>query len=668
MRYRILIQLVFFLFAWEAILADPQPGDIFKEYVYKKKTDFFKGPFDHLDSVETNLSINDLAGATRVEIAFYFWGGHSGTSGQEFRANDGNKYKLTQPVGTPVQPECYYRTILGRSAVNFPLQDIHEGSNKFTLYCGTQICHSFNWPHYWIYKYIVRVYYEKDKSCAKGQLILPVKGQIIGDYPDMEFKAIDPDSVARVDFLAYYKGFDIDGDGKFRDWQYQVKDSAWTETAGLAIKPRYKEVWDNYWIPDQDSSIRFMAKITGTNGYVYMTESVDDIRLLRKDRSVQMYMPKNFPEVFGARKEQRKECFIPMEDYHSGKNITDAKLYVSSWSGNVDNEQPYHEIGINEQVIANKFGIQHDHSLNLLPVPVSSLRENNNIFIYSSFWGHALEINWPGPALLVERCINSNCEVTKCEVTIDDKAGSTPTVTFENALYKGVMRENPGGECGTENAIRDWTLKSNNLNQAAYLIDACAQRGPLQKASVIFERPDSAKIKLEYKDCKKGGINAISEYTIYRNSPFIKIDYVKIPDGWWNTVDIGRPGGGKYGMYKIFGQEDYIKTMQKYPDSYWNTHDKGYEKDPKDGGALNYKGYMIMLIGNINNGSGFGRIMPIKTDKTGGLKILKLLNGRGFETFPSTGDKAKPYSAAIFVFEDGLVNALAQAKIYIDKL
>ena len=258
-----------------------------------------------------------------------------------------------------------------------------------------------------------------------------------------------------------------------------------------------------------------------------------------------MYMPKDFPEVFGARKEQRKECLIPMEDYHSGKNITDAKLYVSSWSGNVDNEQPYHEIGLNEQVIANKFGIQHDHSLNLLPVPVSSLRETNNIFIYSSFWGHALEINWPGPALLIERCLSSNCDVTKCKVSIDNKAGSSPTVTFENAVYRAAIRENPGGECGTENAIRDWTIKSKNLDQAGYLIDACAQRGPLQKASVIFERPDSAKIKLEYKDCKKGDINAISEYTIYRNSPFIKIDYKKMPDGWWNTVDIGRPGGEK---------------------------------------------------------------------------------------------------------------------------
>lgn len=255
-----------------------------------------------------------------------------------------------------------------------------------------------------------------------------------------------------------------------------------------------------------------------------------------------------------------------------------------------------------------------------------------------------------------------------CKINIDSDSSSSPVVTFENALFKATIRENAGADCGTEHAIRDWAIKSNNLNQAGEYIDACAQRGPLKKASIIFERADSAKIKLEYTDCKNGGVNAVSEYTFYENSPFIKIGYVKIPDGWWNTVDIGQPGGQMKGTYKIYGQQNYLRTIQQYPDSYWNTFDIEYATDPKNGGTLNYKGYMIMLVGDTNNGSGFGRIMPIKTTTSGGITILKLLNYRGFETFPGTGGKAIPYSAAIFVFDNGLTNAMAQAKNYIDKL
>lgn len=287
--------------------------------------------------------------------------------------------------------------------------------------------------------------------------------------------------------------------------------------------------------------------------------------------------------------------------------------------------------------------------------------------LYSTFWGHALEVNYHGPALLVERCVKE-CNVADVKVEVDSQSGTYPTVRFENAVFKGSIREHKGGAFGTEHALRGWTIKSKNLNQAGVFIDACAQRGPLKNAKVIYQKGDSAKLRLEYQDAKKDGINAVSEYTFYRNSPFIKIDYLQYPDGWWNTVDIGRPGGKSHGVYKIFGQEDYPRRSAQYPESYWNTYDKGYESDPKDGGILNYKGYLIMLIGDLESGTGFGRIMPVKTASIGGAKILKLLNRRGFETFPSTGEKAKPYSAAIFVFDQGLEKAMDEAKKYVDNL
>jgi len=648
--------------------ADPRPGDIFKEYVYKKKTDFFNGPFSHLDSVSTTLAIDDLDQAIKVEIAFYFWGGHTGTSGQEFRANGGRQYPITQPVVTKGHPECYYRTVAGRSAVEFPLEDIREGDNTFTFFCGDQICYNFNWPHYWIYKYVVRVYYGSDKAIQKGHMVSPASGATIGDFPDLEFSAVNPDSVSRVDFIAYYNGFDIDGDGILADWQYQVKDTEWTETAGHSVGPRFKTVWDNYWIPDQESPVRIMAKVTDKNGYVYLSEAVEDITLERPNRSVRMYLPTDLPEVFGVRKEQRRECQIRIPDYTlAGESITDARMYVSTWSADIDNESPFHEIGINRQVIANKFGKFHDHSLDLLRLPVSSLRLDNTIHIYSTFWGHALEVNWPGPALLVERRKTpvSNKE-NACTIQIDE--GNGISVHLENTLFKATVRGHKGAKCGTEHAIRDWVWKGTNQNQAAFLIDACAQRGPLAKATLLFQHTDSASVKLEYQACDGDTVHAVSQYTIYRNSPFIKIAYLSYPDGWWNTVDIGRPGGQPQGVYHIYGMEEYPRDFVLYPESYWNTHDPGYESDPKDGGVLNYRGHVIMIVADRVDGAGFGRIMPIKTATEGGMRILKLLHRRGFETFPGTGGTNMPYTAALFAFDGGIEKAVDTAKEYVDKL
>lgn len=662
---KIISGILMFLCLCGSSAADPAPGDIFKEYAGMKKIDFFNGPYSHLDSVVTTLPVDDLDRAVKVELAFYYWGGHIGTSGQEFRINAGNRRKITQPVVPSGSPECYYRVVTGRSAVEVPLDDLREGSNTITFFCGDQICHGFNWPHYWIYNYIVRVYYEDGKRCQKGDMIRPAKGDVIGDYPDLELLAMSPDSIARVDFIAYYEGFDMDGDGVFTDWQYQVKGAEWTSTAGYATRSRFAAVWDNYWVPDQDHAIRFMARITDRNGYSYMTESVDQVSLIRKNRSVKRYSADDFPQAFAARNSQYRECNIHVPD-DSPDPVTDARLYLSTWSADVDDDSPFHEIGINRQVIANKFGRFHDYSLDLLPVPVSTLRPVNKIHIHSTFRGHALEVNWPGPALLVERSKVPDDQLNRCRVDIE--SGEDPVVNFENTVFKACIRSHQGAACGVEHAIRDWIVKSRNVNQAVFYIDACAQRGPLKQARVLFERPDSAQIQLDYQDCKSGSVHAVSRYTFYRDSPFIRIDYLKYPKGWWNTVDIGKPGGQNTGVYKIYGMEDYPRNVSLYPDSYWNTYDPGYESDPKDGGVLHYKGYLIMLLGDLKSSTGFGRIIPVRTEESGGVKILKLLGRRGFETFPATGDGGKPYSSAIFVFDQGLEEAMKQAKAYIDHL
>lgn len=243
-------------------------------------------------------------------------------------------------------------------------------------------------------------------------------------------------------------------------------------------------------------------------------------------------------------------------------------------------------------------------------------------------------------------------------------------VTFENSVYKAVIRENAGGTCGHEHAIRDWITKSDNIDQVGNYIDACAQRGPLKKATVLCDTADSIKFRMEFRNCTDTLISAISEYTVYPGSPVIKIDYVKYTN-WANTVDIGTPGGTNVRSSletKIFGQDSYSRNLQYHPGSYWNTYDGGdYKNDPVDGGSLNYNGYMIMAVGNTITGAGYGRIMPVIAYKVGGIKIVKLLWNQGFETFPATGQTVRlPFTGYLYVFDSGLDSAIEMGKMIAD--
>lgn len=251
-----------------------------------------------------------------------------------------------------------------------------------------------------------------------------------------------------------------------------------------------------------------------------------------------------------------------------------------------------------------------------------------------------------------------------------DSSQTWLVVAFENSVFKAVVREHPGGTCGHEHAIRDWILKSNDKDQVSQYIDACSQRGPLKNAAVLHDNADSIKIRLEYRDCGDRSIPSISEYTMYPGSPVIKIDYLKYTS-WANTVDLGTPGE-TYNRSaletRVYGQEEYIRSLQYHEASYWNTYDRGdYIDDPKDGGSLNYKGHMIIAVANRQTGAGYGRVMPIFGDNTGGIKIVKLLWDKGFETFPATGQASRPpFTGYLYLFDTGLDNAIEMGQKIVD--
>ena len=374
------------------------PGSVFREYSYHKVLTPFKGPFAYNDSFFVDVNIDDLKNAVGAEIAIKYWGGHSGTSDQTFKINGSRKFDFPQPE-TPGNPYCYYKTVLGNPPVKVPANLLKEGANRFTFFCGKQICYNFNWPHYWLYSFTTRVFYSDRKECVKGMIQKGLAKDTA--YNLVGFKAVvdDPSQVESVEYIGYYEDYDLDGDGNPAGWHYTIDNGEWNGIIDKKYLPPYNGAWNNFWVPQQEGPIKIIAKINSRNGFSYLTQPIEYIVLKQEKTMVKMYNTERLDENFGSRVSKKKECNIIIKDDLS--HAISAYIVLSTWSGESE-DGTVHEMGINGKRLAECPGILHDYAFLKIPVPLDYLKTGDNtFFIYSETKGHAFEVNYPGPSVLI---------------------------------------------------------------------------------------------------------------------------------------------------------------------------------------------------------------------------------------------------------------------------
>lgn len=346
----------------------------------------------------------DLAGATSAEVSVEYWGGHIGTAGQRFRVNDHEWLDLPQPAGTPAAPQRFHRTLLGNNSVALPLAQLRDGENVFRFAAGPQIAYSFNFGFYWIYDFTARVYYDAArKPHPTGEMKSPQAGATFGDLLVLETSASSPNGeIVRVEFIGEYEDFDWDGDGVWREWQYTTHHGELRHHLGTVTSPPWRVKADLRWLPDQPQPIRIRARITDSTGLTYLTPPVEGLVQQREHRGVRLLKCDEVPERWSTRAgRESPKGYLPVRDSDlAGASF--ARLVVSTWSGDVDDTST-HELRLNGERLAARFGNFHDYDFDALEVPLGLLKPGRNeICTFSTFNGHMFEINWPGPALLIE--------------------------------------------------------------------------------------------------------------------------------------------------------------------------------------------------------------------------------------------------------------------------
>lgn len=295
-------------------------------------------------------------------------------------------------------------------------------------------------------------------------------------------------------------------------------------------------------------------------------------------------------------------------------------------------------------------------------------------------------IGSPGPDPLLRVTVEADPEYTLSNGT------PRPRIILENSRLYLVVGTKEGGRCGIESGILSFVQKSTGTDQVATrgVLDANYMRGPIISAEVTDNGPAFTRVVMvteDLPDIKEGeetDNRARVAYTLFANSPVLKIEYLDRLEDPDPIVDLGAPGGverigGSFSedaATRIYGQEHYHGgVLHCHPTTYWTSVKDdphlAWTFGPVDGGPLAYNGHLIVAVASLATGEGYGRVVPVHRDGVrGGARHLKLLWNTGIEfyTRPWTDDDhgrstenqtfSPPFTAFLFAFEGGLTKAM----------
>lgn len=418
------------IFTAEAqFLSDPQPGNVWREYSRVLTGDKPPRVTDpnttnataqtYLPNPVNTLTLGSVANAVRAEFVASVWGGHVGTTGKKFRFNGGPWITIPEmgvgngiPAGTNGQ--CYMQQLT--YVIPFPAAYLNpansyalkQGTNTFEGTSGGQSCYSFGWGQWMWYEVMVRVYHNPAATPhTAGSVTAPAAGGTIGENPTVSASVIG--TATLVDFLAYYRGPDTDGDGVFEQYHHAYHRLK-SETAmllknhvGSDNSAPFSVTWNTSYVPDQTAGgIRFKARIKDNTNTWYMTPEVAGVTLQRIGSYVRMYTTTNMPErcwVRSGRTTKTVNFTIPPGDNLA--NATSATLVVPTWNGDDVSERPLSWMKVNATTLPD-FGQDHYYSLDFLTISRTALVQGTNSFtIYASTVEHGIELLWPGPMVVV---------------------------------------------------------------------------------------------------------------------------------------------------------------------------------------------------------------------------------------------------------------------------
>jgi len=389
-----------------SILAEPQPGDLFREYRWTNRSGDAGGSLrvgGRLDYGGDPIHLDhhiDLDHAIRAEVIVEKLLCHDGTRGLAISVNNHSWIELPEASGIPTpQWEYQHHTY---PVASIPLGQLKAGSdNQFRLRVDEE--HPWQWPQNLIYGVHFRIYYDSQKKPhPTGKLIYPLDNAKLGASVRLQAKVSSSAAqIDRIDFLGRLEDVNLEGDGLYTQWHYHYVRSELVGHIGSRTKEPWSLTWGTSWIPDQPNCFQLAIWITDETGLVLFSESVRGLTLDREGFSVELCKPFDLPRKWVTRRGEHQEKFQIRGDL---SKAVAARLAWCSWSPG------YMEgIYINGQKVFDREGPHYAYYVHQVPLEdLSVLKAGENLLKtgktprHNGKMVHGTEINWPGIMILIK--------------------------------------------------------------------------------------------------------------------------------------------------------------------------------------------------------------------------------------------------------------------------
>ena len=405
--------------SWEHPPHQQRDGIFWREHWYER------GPTNHNPGYERRLRVNppevvlhpefgsriearenglmlipaeeNLFQITGAELYLEMWGGHPGTAGKRVTVNGRSTYWFPR-LGAE-DGHCTY------SYPVIPLLrgDLVNGWNafQFALDQGTTF-----WGHMMVDEACLRValtnHHPDLSKAGLAEFTARVQAEprneaimIVLDAP-AELRA----RIARVDFQAWYAGFDENGNRHETDWHGFTHNRAPGAFAGSVTNAPFEVLWDISMLPAQKNvAVRAFVRFKDALDLVYVTPATAALTIPdRATANVALYTSPDLPLSFWSRAKQKKTCSIVLDIEPA--RIERAELCVVTWTGGPGEVKEYFKLNGKHFLVAE--GSRHVPQFSRLAVEPSFLKHGTNaIELLSDTEHHGIEIVYPGPALMV---------------------------------------------------------------------------------------------------------------------------------------------------------------------------------------------------------------------------------------------------------------------------
>lgn len=400
--------LVFILFTGGQLFAQPQPGNVFREYIWLPKMvteggkflrvggrfdyKIFKDHFPangHNDGYIPLLRDIDLKDAIKAEMVIEKLGSHEDTKNLRVSLNKNPSIVFPHAQGIP-KPESDYMHH-NYPTIQIPLNQLKKGmGNSFRFDVDT--AQRWNWPQNIIYGVILRIYYNPEIANFKPVLKGLVKGGFLQERHKIGLEEKNA-SIFRVDYIGYYDDINWEGDGIYKQWHYHYFRGQVVHNIGSSNMYPFDLVWNTAWLPDQ-GNIKVAARVTSNTGLIYFTEAIEGLKLER-DYSVELCKPYDQPKNWVTRAgeftakfdmktdpskiDEARACWVSWSPcYSNGVFINDTKIFDRE---ELCYDYMSHEIDITDPSILNQ-------GLNIIKTGKEPLHDGQMV--------HGMEVQWPG--------------------------------------------------------------------------------------------------------------------------------------------------------------------------------------------------------------------------------------------------------------------------------